>query len=87
MQYQNRMNKQQTYKQISNKNSPPRQATSDPRMGQNEQKKPTISQPKLELLISDKTVEKIMGPEPIPTLDIEMNEIQNELQKKMVEEI
>ena len=38
--------------------------------GQNQQ-----NQPKLELLISDKTVEKIMGPEPIPTLDIEMNEI------------
>ncbi len=28
-----------------------------------------------------------MGPEPIPTLDIEMSEIQNELQRKMVEEI
>lgn len=41
----------------------------------------------LELLISDKTVEKIMGPEPIPSLDIEMPLIANELQRKMVEEI
>ena len=32
-----------------------------------------------ELLISDKTVEKIMGPEPIPQLEIEHDEIQNEL--------
>ena len=39
------------------------------------------------MLISDATVERIMGPEPLLTLDIEMNEIQNELQKKMVEEI
>jgi hypothetical protein len=30
-------------------------------------------------LISDKTVEKIMGPEPVPSLDIEISEIQNEL--------
>ena len=28
-----------------------------------------------------------MGPEPIPTLDIEMSMIANELQRKMVEEI
>jgi len=41
----------------------------------------------MELVISDETVEKIMGPEPIPQLDIEMPEIQNELQRKMVEEI
>lgn len=41
----------------------------------------------MELVISDETVEKIMGPEPIPQLDIEMSEIQNELQRKMVEEI
>ena len=40
-----------------------------------------------ELLISDKTVQMIMGPDPIPSLDIEMSEIQNELQRKMVEEI
>lgn len=40
----------------------------------------------LELLISDKTVERIMGPEPIPSLDIEMPLIANELQRKMVEE-
>ena len=41
----------------------------------------------MELVISDATVEKIMGGEPIPSLDIEMSEIQNELQRKMVEEI
>jgi len=28
-----------------------------------------------------------MGPEPIPSLDIEVDEIQNELQRKMAEEI
>ena len=32
-----------------------------------------------DMLISDRTVERIMGPEPIPQLDIEMDEIQNEL--------
>ena len=32
-----------------------------------------------ELFISDKTVEKIMGPEPIPTLDIELALIENNL--------
>jgi len=37
--------------------------------------------------LADATVEKIMGLEPIPSLDIEMDEIQNELQKKMVQEI
>ena len=42
---------------------------------------------RLDLIISDKTVEKVMGPEPVPSLDIEMDEIQNELQRKMVEEI
>ena len=30
---------------------------------------------RMDLIISDKTVEKLMGPEPIPTLDIEMDEI------------
>jgi len=39
------------------------------------------------LLLSETEVQKLMGPEPIPTLDIEMDEIQNELQKKMIEEI
>jgi hypothetical protein len=39
------------------------------------------------MAISDETVQRIMGPEPIPQLDIEYSEIQNELQKKMVEEI
>ena len=42
---------------------------------------------RLDLIISDKTVDKMMGPEPIPSLDIQMDEIQNELQRKMVEEI
>jgi hypothetical protein len=42
---------------------------------------------KSDLVIPDKTVEKIMGPEPIPRLDIAIDEIQNELQRKMVEEI
>ena len=39
------------------------------------------------MVISDETVNRIMGPEPIPQLDIEMPEIQNELQHKMAEEI
>jgi hypothetical protein len=42
---------------------------------------------RLDLVSADKTVEKYMGPEPVPTLDIEMEAIQNELQRKMVEEI
>lgn len=42
---------------------------------------------RLDLTIADRTVEKMMGPEPVPSLDIEMDEIQNELQRKMVEEI
>lgn len=33
----------------------------------------------MELVISDNTVHKIMGPDPIPTLDIEYSEITNEL--------
>ena len=32
-----------------------------------------------DLALSDETVVKIMGPEPIPTLDIEFEAIQNEL--------
>jgi len=42
---------------------------------------------RLDLVIQDGTVNRMMGPEPIPSLGIEMSEIQNELQKKMVEEI
>ena len=42
---------------------------------------------RLELVSAQKTVEKLMGPEPIPSLDIQLDEIQNELQRKMVEEI
>ena len=42
---------------------------------------------RLDLQIAERTVERMMGPEPIPSLDIEMDEIQNELQRKMVEEI
>jgi hypothetical protein len=30
---------------------------------------------RLDLIVSDKTVDKMMGPEPIPSLDIEMSEI------------
>ena len=30
---------------------------------------------RLDLVIADKTVEKMMGPEPIPSLDIQMDEI------------
>ena len=39
------------------------------------------------MYIDDKTVEELMGPDPIPTLDIEMSEITNELQIKIIEEI
>lgn len=42
---------------------------------------------KFDLLVDDKTVDRIMGPDPIPVIDIEYSEIQNELQKKLVEEI
>ena len=41
----------------------------------------------MELVISDNKVHKIMVTDPIPTLDIELSEIQNELQAKMVDEI
>ena len=51
-----------------------------------EEKELSINQ-RLDLQISDKTVEKVMGPEPVPSLDIQFDEIQNELQRKMVEEI
>ena len=37
--------------------------------------------------MSDKTVEKIMGEDPVPSLDIEMDAIQDQLQRKMVEEL
>ena len=47
----------------------------------------TLDEKNSELFISDKTVEKIMGPEPIPTLDIELALIENNLQRKMVEEV
>jgi hypothetical protein len=30
---------------------------------------------RLDLIVADKTVEKVMGPEPVPSLDIEMDEI------------
>jgi len=30
---------------------------------------------RLDLILADKTVEKFMGPEPVPSLDIEMDEI------------
>lgn len=34
---------------------------------------------RFDLVIPSKTVDRIMGPEPIPQIDIERNEIQNEL--------
>ena len=34
---------------------------------------------RLDLVVQDSTVNKLMGPEPIPALDIAMDEIQNEL--------
>ena len=34
---------------------------------------------RLDLVIQDGTVNRMMGPEPIPSLGIEMSEIQNEL--------
>ena len=42
---------------------------------------------RMDLIAADHTCEKFMGPEPIPSLDIEYEAIQNELQRKMVEEI
>jgi len=41
----------------------------------------------MDLVIPEKTVDKIMGPDPVPSIDIEINEIQNELQRKLVEEV
>lgn len=40
-----------------------------------------------DLVIPDKTVDKIMGPDPVPQIGIEMEEIQNDLQIKLVQEI
>jgi len=34
----------------------------------------TVNQ-RISLVVGDKTVEKIMGPEPVPSLDIQMDEI------------
>ena len=42
---------------------------------------------KFDLLVDDRTVDRIMGPDPLPMIDVEYQEIQNELQKKLVEEI
>ena len=39
------------------------------------------------LIMTDPHVDQVLGPDPIPSLDIQMDEIQNELQRKMVEEI
>ena len=47
----------------------------------------TMGQQMYDLVIPDKMVNQIMGPEPAPTIDIEFDEIQNELQKKLVDEI
>lgn len=40
-----------------------------------------------DLILCDKTVELIMGEDPVPSLDIEMDAIQDKLQRKMVEEL
>lgn len=48
---------------------------------------PYVAGQRFDLVIPEKTVQKIMGPEPIPAIDIEFDEIQNELQKKLVDEI
>lgn len=42
---------------------------------------------RIDLVISDKTCDKLLGPEPIPSLDIDMDEIKNDLQRKLSEEI
>jgi hypothetical protein len=39
------------------------------------------------LVLPERIVDQLMGPEPVPQIDIEEDEIQNELQKKLVEEI
>jgi hypothetical protein len=39
------------------------------------------------MVLCDKSVEIIMGPDPIPSLDIEMDAIEDKLQRKMVEEL
>ena len=44
-------------------------------------------QERMDLVLCKKTAEKLLGPEPIPSLDIDMDEIKNELQKKLAEEI
>ena len=36
-------------------------------------------QMRYDLMLPDRTVDKIMGPDPIPAIDIEYDEIQNEL--------
>jgi hypothetical protein len=41
----------------------------------------------MDLVLSKATTEKLLGPEPIPSLDIDMDEIKNELQRKLAEEI
>lgn len=40
-----------------------------------------------DLIICDKTVETIMGPDPVVSLEIEMDAIEDKLQRKMVEEL
>ena len=41
----------------------------------------------MNLLLTNNHVDQILGPDPIPSLDVQTDEIQNELQRKMVEEI
>lgn len=40
---------------------------------------PYVNTQRFDLNIPEKTVQKIMGPEPIAAIDIEFDEIQNEL--------
>ena len=45
------------------------------------------NQERFDLHISDQTVKDIMGPTPIPSLMIEIDEIQDQFQKMMAQEI
>lgn len=42
---------------------------------------------KEDLILCDKAAELIMGEDPVPSLDIEMDAIEDKLQRKMVEEL
>ena len=42
---------------------------------------------RIDLIQTNASVERILGNDPVPSLDVQIDEIQNELQRKMVEEI